>query len=210
MLCKACSVDIPDESQFCPKCGAQLNDDQPDSPDPKAVMIQRAKNASVSGDDVDDETDLWTGGYSAKAMVGAWVFGALSTVLGLVAAVMFPVALIPMIFAVLLLWIILGLILGYQKLSVHYTLSSQRFVHRSGILLRTTDRIEVIDIDDVTFTQGLVQRMLGVGTIKINSSDRTHPELFLHGIDDVLRVADLMDDARHRERRRRGLHIEAI
>jgi hypothetical protein len=49
-----------------------------------------------------------------------------------------------------------------------------------------------------------------VGTIHISSSDRTHPELLLLGIDDVKRVADLIDDVRRKERRQRGLHIEAI
>ena len=70
--------------------------------------------------------------------------------------------------------------------------------------------IEVIDIDDVTYTQGVVQRIVGVGTIKISSTDRTHPELALLGIDDVERIADMIDDVRRQERRRRGLHIESI
>ncbi len=75
---------------------------------------------------------------------------------------------------------------------------------------RVTDRIEVIDIDDVTYEQGIVQRMLGVGTIRMSSSDRSHPELVLSGIDGVERVADMIDDIRRKERRKRGLHIEAI
>jgi len=77
-------------------------------------------------------------------------------------------------------------------------------------LVRTTDRIEVIDIDDVTYRQGIVERALGVGTILLESSDRTHPTLILSGIDDVQRVAGLIDDVRRKERRRRGIHIEQI
>ena len=57
---------------------------------------------------------------------------------------------------------------------------------------RTTDRIEVIDIDDVTFRQGMVERALGVGTIVIESSDRTHPRLVLAGIDNVSRPISIM------------------
>jgi hypothetical protein len=67
-----------------------------------------------------------------------------------------------------------------------------------------------IDIDDLTFEQGIVQRMFGVGKIRISSSDRTHPEIILVGIDNVKYVADLIDDARRKERRRRGVHIETI
>ena len=173
---------------------------------PQAAISRRGGNDPDAGEDLDEETDLWQGGYSAKAMVGSWVLGAVLSVV----AVGVAFAFLPALVAIPLIWIILFLILVYKKMSVHYALSTQRFIHRSGILMRTTDRIEVIDIDDVTFVQGSIQRMLNVGTIKINSSDRTHPELHLHGIDDVQRVADLMDDARRRERRRRGLHIEAI
>ena len=79
-----------------------------------------------------------------------------------------------------------------------------------GILSRRTDRIELIDIDDVSYVQGIIQRVLGVGSIKISSSDRSHPELTMIGIDQVEKIADMIDDARRLERRRRGLHIEAI
>lgn len=98
----------------------------------------------------------------------------------------------------------------YRRVGMHYELTTQRFVHQAGILMRTTDRIEVIDIDDVSFTQGIIQRMLGVGKIRITGSDRTHPELVLYGIDKVPEIASLIDDVRREERRRRSLHIESI
>jgi hypothetical protein len=77
-------------------------------------------------------------------------------------------------------------------------------------LWRVTNRVEVIDIDDITFAQGPLERLLGVGTLQLTSSDRTHPELSLPGIDAVQQVASTFDDARRRERRKRGLHIEAV
>ena len=204
MVCKACNSDVPPGSQFCPKCGERVDG----SPTP-STMADRMKEVVNSPDD-DVERDLWQGGYSGKAMIGSWVLGAVLSVVALGVGIMVLPLLIPMIIAILLIWVVLGSILAYKKLSVHYALSTQRFVHRSGILQRTTDRIEVIDIDDVMFTQGIVQRMLGVGTIQVTSSDCTHPELYLHGIDGVHEVADLIDDVRRKERRRRGLHIEAI
>ena len=150
----------------------------------------------------DEEQDLWAGGYSGKAMYGTWILGGLITVGLVAAAVMIP---FPQIgFAIPVLWVVMLLIFGYKKLSVHYELTSQRFIHKSGILKRVTDRIEVIDIDDVTYEQGIVQRMLGVGTIRIISSDRSHPELVLSGIDQVVKIADMIDDIRRSERRRRG------
>jgi membrane protein YdbS with pleckstrin-like domain len=162
------------------------------------------------------EEDLWQGGYSPKAMIGHWLGAALISVLLLVAIFLIPGMMFNFIaWAVLagilaLLWGGLGVWLLIRRLDVHYQLTSQRFIHKSGVLRRRSDRIEVIDIDDVTFEQGLVERFVGVGTIKITSSDRSHPELKMYGIDGVQKVADIIDNVRREERRRRGVHIESI
>jgi uncharacterized membrane protein YdbT with pleckstrin-like domain len=112
--------------------------------------------------------------------------------------------------AVICIWwaIAIGVYL-YRRLSVFYELTSQRFIHSTGMLVRTTDRIDVIDIDDVAYTQGIIQRMLGVGTVRLESKDSSHPSLVLHGIDQVDRVAGMIDDVRRKERRKRSLHIDA-
>jgi membrane protein YdbS with pleckstrin-like domain len=148
-------------------------------------------------------------------MIGSWLLGIVATVLllagGIFLNTMFPgIALLVAAGLILLLWIALGLQLLYRKWSVRYQLTNQRFIHRRGILKQVTDRIETIDMDDITFEQGIVQRMMGVGTIRITSSDRTHPELRLIGIEDVQRIANLIDSARRKERVRRGIHIEAV
>jgi uncharacterized membrane protein YdbT with pleckstrin-like domain len=126
------------------------------------------------------ERSLWQGGYSPKAMYGTWAISALVTIAAVVLIAMFAMD-VPYVWpiagAVLIFWWVVAI--GgyiYKRLSVHYELTTQRFVHQAGFLVRRTDRIEVIDIDDVSFTQGIIQRMLGVGTIRLSSSDRTHPE----------------------------------
>lgn len=156
------------------------------------------------------EETLWDGGYSGKAMVGSWILAGLGTIGGIALCVFVPVLWIPVIAILAVVWLVLGCMLAYEKLSVHYELTTHRFNHKKGILKRVSDRIETIDIDDVTYEQGIVQRMLNVGTIRITSSDRTHPELKLIGIHDVERVAKMIDAARRTERERRGLYIEAI
>jgi hypothetical protein len=52
--------------------------------------------------------------------------------------------------------------------------------------------------------------MFGIGTVRITSSDQSHPELSLPGIENVQAVAGQIDDARRKERRRRGLYIESV
>jgi len=156
------------------------------------------------------ETILWTGSYSGKAMIGQWIAVAVVTVALGVAAVLFPVAAFFLAIAIVILWGITIAQWAVRKLSFYYELSNQRLKHRAGILKRTNDRIELIDIDDVLFKQGIVQAMLGVGNITISSSDVSNPSLTLVGIDDVKKIADLVDNARRAERRKRSLFIESV
>ncbi len=167
-----------------------------------------------AGRDAPIERSLWKGGYSPKAMCGTWVIAIVVTIIALVLVLRYAseqknVWLIAGS-AILIGWcFVIGLYI-YRRLGMHYELTTQRFLHQNGILVRRTDRIEVIDIDDVSYTQGIVQRILGVGKITITGSDRSHPQLVIHGIDRVPEFASLLDDVRREERRRRSLHIESI
>jgi len=156
------------------------------------------------------ETDLWDGSYSPKAMIGTWIACGVGCLVLIVAAAMVDRrdVWIAAVCAIVALNLYLALLLAYRRFNVHYHLTSQRFVHQSGIIRRVTDRVEVIDFDDITFVQGIVDRMVNVGTISIVSGDPTDPRLVLQGIENVAHVAHLMDDARRAERRRRGLHID--
>ena len=184
---------------------------KPDPADSGKTAAERIRGSSAEDDP--QEEPLWEGGFSGKAMVGSWVGAAILSVAGVLLAwkfanhgtgwAVFGVGLV-------VVWGGLGLVLAYRKLSIRYQLTTQRFIHMQGILKRVADRIEVIDIDDVTYEQGIVERMLGVGNVKVISSDRSHPELWMRGIEDVKNVADMIDDIRRKERMRRGLHIEAI
>ncbi|GAB5404632.1 MAG: PH domain-containing protein [Aureliella sp.] len=171
-----------------------------------------AAEKMAAAQDTPAEKSLWKGGYSPKTMYGTWVFSALGTVAVLVAVALLggnSTVWYVAGAAILLWWVVVIATYLYRRFSMHYELTTQRFVHQNGILLRQTDRIEVIDLEDVSYTQGIIQRMLGVGTIRLTGRDRTHPELVLHGIDKVPEIASLIDDVRREERRRRSLHIES-
>lgn len=226
--CRACGAQVLAEATYCHQCGQPLTDPvlagpEGTSADPIQSGGQAATNqqstaqavgaqghVAPSGDDA--ERTLWEGSYSVKAVLGGWIVAALVTLaatgVGMTAGVDKGLFL-----GLLTAAICFGgtsLYVMYWKLSTHYQLTSLRFIHQAGLLHRVTDRIEVIDVDDVAFSQGPIERMAGVGTIKIMSSDSSHSELFLEGIDRVAHVANLIDEARRAERRRRGLFIEAI
>jgi uncharacterized membrane protein YdbT with pleckstrin-like domain len=179
-------------------------------PVPAAVQL-REKLESKSTVSEEQETSLWEGGYSPKAMFGTWIIAALLSIVVLILTVWMIASYFLWVFlAVLAGWAVLGCIYGYRRLGFQYELTTQRFIHQSGLLSRRTDRIEVIDIDDVVAKQGPIQRIFGVGTVVIESSDRSHPKLELKGIANVKDIAKMMDDVRRKERRRRAVHIEAI
>ncbi len=158
-----------------------------------------------------NEQELWSGTYSPQAMVGPAVGLGILTIVGIIGATFVgPIGWIIAAVGAVLLWIVLGLVLLYRRMTVHYRLTNYRFFHETGLLSRTRNRIEVIDINDVTLRQGVVERMFNIGTIHIQSSDVTHPNLDLPGIENVKTVADLIDDTRRAERQRRGVFMENI
>lgn len=178
---------------------------------PRDKFRRSAQSRGVGAHEEEAEEQLWEGGYSPKAMVGTWVMCVVLTVAAIVAAAMFEqLPWLATLAAVVLLWVIVAVVYASRRLGVHYQLTTQRFIHQTGILSRRTDRIEVIDIDDVSYEQGPVQRMFGIGSIRIDSSDRSHPVLTMRGISAVHDVAGLIDDIRRKERRRRSLHIESV
>jgi len=221
MRCPACRVEVVEQAVYCHQCGGRLEasadnapvnsqpagDPGPAAPDFLQEPAMRRETAA------EPEKELWRGGYSPKAMIGAWVLS------GLIDVVLLTVGIyagfgatgwLILVAAMLLPWLYHAAVLCYRRMSVSYRLTTQRFIHELGLLRRVNNRIELLDMDDITFEQGLLERLVGVGTIRIGSSDRTDPELVLPGIENVKEVAAILDNARLAERRRRGVHIEQI
>jgi membrane protein YdbS with pleckstrin-like domain len=219
MKCPACEADLPADAAFCHKCGASLA--SPTAPGATVASLgpqQTAKRprgplpfSPAQGDDPEDM--LWQGQFSKLAMLGSWLAGGIFTIVVIAVgafAGFTPGAWGIAAGVIALVWVGLVLRLLYLQLSLHYYLTSQRFIHERGLLWREVDRIETIDIDDVGVVQGPVERMLKIGSIRLRSSDATTPEFLIQGIEDVRRVASLIDEARRKERRRRGMYIESV
>ncbi len=223
MRCPACGAEAVAEAGFCHRCGASLETASGESAVGAAATSADASrprerfehNFADRRDDQElPEQELWRGGYSPKAMLGGWIVAGLISIAALLGGIYWARATalwwLGVLVAMLLPWLYCASVLAYRRLNVRYRLTSQRFLHERGILRRVNDRIEAIDMDDIAFEQGLLERLVGVGTIRITSSDRSHPDMVLPGIENVQRVVELFDDARRSERRRRGLHIEQV
>lgn len=224
MNCPNCAGQNDPTATFCQHCGARLSDDAtqadaavadadvavPPTPTDTRRRFQEAARSRQAAD-THEELDVWDGAYSPKAMIGWWAVASIVTIIALVAGLLYlQTGFSWLLLALGLGWGVMVALYVFRRYGVHYYLTSQRFIHETGILWRRTDRIELIDIDDVTFHQGPIGRMFNVGTIHLSSSDHSHPEMDLPGIDGVRDVADQIDNLRRQERRRRGLHIETV
>jgi hypothetical protein len=221
--CPECGAELVSSAVFCHQCGRRLDADGAQTPtgsqNPASAAASGPAAAfqNLAGSRRDTQTppeeELWRGGYSSKAMVGAWAISAAASIILLLAGILWVSGFWYwlMLLAVMALpWLYNLAVLAYRRMSVSYVLTTQRFLHERGLLRRIHDRIELLDIDDITFEQGLMERLVGVGTIRILASDRTSPAIVLPGIEGVQQVASVLDNARLAERRRRGLHIEQI
>jgi uncharacterized membrane protein YdbT with pleckstrin-like domain len=67
----------------------------------------------------------------------------------------------------LIWWVITPLI---QWLTTEYVITNRRVIMRSGVIRRTGRDMPLSKVNDVQFEVGLVERMLGCGTISIESA----------------------------------------
>ena len=88
--------------------------------------------------------------------------------------------------------------------TTEYEFTNRRLRYTRGILNRTRDQIELVRVRDLTATRSLMQRLLGIGTLSIDSVDRTHPQFDLLAQRSVYELKDWIHDLNARERARLG------
>jgi hypothetical protein len=194
---------LPDDAKFCPQCGQKR---------PASAAADADRERLRKRPQPEPEEPLWQGGFSGRSMIGTWLTVAVLSFLlwTLVQAAPDHELAIFLVPALAALWGLPLLQLGYDKLVSHHRLTTQRLTHRHGILQQQIRRLELIDIDDVTVRQSILQRLVNAGTIELQSSDVTDPLLVMHGVAPVREVSLMIDDARRAERQRRGLFIESV
>lgn len=218
MICNKCGADTPDKAAFCPQCGEQLG--RAGGADRnRPVKAARLEPAGGRAPDAAEE-ELWTGAYSPKAMTTSFIGAGLLTIIGMIAASFAgPAGWTAVGVGAVVVFGYLVLSMFYQQLSVHYRLTTHRLVIQRGILSKTDDRILLVDIDDITVRQGLIERMLFIGTVVLHTSDETSKEespdpgtknrgvVTMKGIENPRDVGDVIDEARRAERSRRGVYM---
>ena len=94
-------------------------------------------------------------------------------------------------------------------ISRRYRLTSQRLFIERGILNQTIDQTELIRVDDVRLEKTLIDRVFGLGTVSLLSTDVTDRLVVIEGIDNADRVAEAVR-TNMRTQRGKALFVENL
>ena len=84
----------------------------------------------------------------------------------------------------------LGLPLSFTK----YSLSEDRLFMEKGLLTTTLDEVQLYRVRDVRVVRTLGQKIFGVGTVHLISSDKSCPDLPLESIKKPIDVKEIIVD----------------
>lgn len=101
-----------------------------------------------------------------------------------------------------------AIVLLIQVLSqkaLRYRITNYRIDFQRGIMTRQIDSLELWYVDHINFRQGLMERILGTGTIELTTDDERMPHLLLKSIPGGLKVFEQLKSAALAAKRQRGL-----
>ena len=71
---------------------------------------------------------------------------------------------------------------------VRYRISNYRIDYERGFLSKNIQTMELWHVEDLSFHQSVIDRLVGIGTIRVLSHDDTMPDLNIHGIPDARKI----------------------
>jgi hypothetical protein len=89
--------------------------------------------------------------------------------------------------------------------STRYRVSNYRIDFERGIFSKNIDTLELWHVDDISFHQSFLDRMLNVGTITVTSDDKSTPHLPLHGVPNPRPLFDSLKQRVISVKRQRGV-----
>lgn len=99
-----------------------------------------------------------------------------------------------------------GMPLSFTK----YTLTPSKFTLEKGFFKKTEDETRLYRITDVSLTRGFWERIFGLGTIKLLSSDTSTPKIELHHVKNPKTVKDVLSQAIEDCRRANGVRTSEV
>lgn len=91
-----------------------------------------------------------------------------------------------------------------------YELTPSRLILNVGLLNQREDEIRLYRIKDVSYSQTLMERIGGTGTLRIISTDASVPEIQLKHIKNARKVKDVLSQAIEVSRRENGVRTSEL
>ena len=115
--------------------------------------------------------------------------------------------------AIVVVLLVTGLLVAgrvFLKIIGHrYRLTSQRLFIERGIFSQTIDQTELIRVDDVRIHKTFLDRVVGLGSVAIVSTDASDREIVIEGIAEPEKTAEVIR-SRMRAMRQKSLFIENL
>jgi len=162
------------------------------------------------------EKDIWSGRTSWRHFLGSILLWLVASIVVLFVSLKFKSA--DGSYGTILKWdaiiiVALGLVVFVRMLlkilGLKFRLTTQRLFIERGILSQTIDQTELIRVDDVRVRKSLTDRLLGLGSIEVKSTDVTDESLTIVGIDEPESVAESIR-THMRQLRRKSLFVENL
>ncbi len=163
--CPECSGKVSTQAATCPHCGAPV----------VATAHQAAPIPAIAAlsPNADPNAVIWQGSPRfTGTMVWAWIC--------FLTVVLIPVG------------VVLMLIAHFRTRATRYTLTNLRLSLRRGLMSTSIDDISLFRIKDIELRQTFWQRLGGIGTILVTSSNTVAPLAELHAIKDPEAVRRLL------------------
>jgi uncharacterized membrane protein YdbT with pleckstrin-like domain len=124
-----------------------------------------------------EEETLWQGARSQITNWGVYLLALLLIAGAIVGGFFFPLVwgliVVPMIW---IAWVWL------QTRSESFTLTSERLRMKKGVLNQIFDEVELYRVKDVTLSRSVVQRMFGLGTVTMQTSDHGQENICIDSV----------------------------
>lgn len=88
-------------------------------------------------------------------------------------------------------------------LTTRYKLTNERFIVTHGFVSKRIEEIELYRVNDVSMKMSVIERIFGLGDVRLETTDATTPEPQIHDVQNPERVKDLIRQAARAERQRR-------
>jgi hypothetical protein len=205
VACPECGKQVSSQAANCPHCGISLAA----AAAPRGLGLGAAPPAAPLA-----EQTLWEASPSLLLLLGETV----ATLLVVLAVILLVMLGLPAVLsalpnggrgtwvdphkAPLVLTVVLAVYLALRGSrmavraarlrSTRYRLTNQRLLVESGLLSRGMVEVDLRTVDDLVYRQGLVDRLLGIGSVGVVSSDRSSPRLQLLGVKDPRGTRELI------------------